>query len=218
MIRRQTSRDGARLLGTLALVIALHAILVWLCFRMTQTRTLTANSRALEIFFIAPPVVPPPVVTPRPAKSPLAQPGEGAIRQPLAKHPATAPRNKAAAAAPDAGAPVQPPPIDWVEELSRAAKDSSAAQAGPQLKDFGFPQLHQAPSPKSPGFSWSHSRTHRVESIPGGGILVNLNDNCVLVFLPLPMVACRPGKKPANGDLFDPLHDAPAADDAKGVP
>jgi hypothetical protein len=46
-----------------------------------------------------------------------------------------------------------------------------------------------------------------VESIPGGGLLVNLNDNCVIVFAPLPFFSCAPGKKPANGELFKHLHD-----------
>jgi len=52
-----------------------------------------------------------------------------------------------------------------------------------------------------------------VESIPGGGLLVNVNDNCVLVFMPLPFFVCAPGAKPANGDLFEHLHDpSPAGD------
>jgi hypothetical protein len=52
-----------------------------------------------------------------------------------------------------------------------------------------------------------------VESIPGGGLLVHVNDNCVLVFIPLPFFACAPGKKPANEDLFKHLHDPSQAGD-----
>jgi hypothetical protein len=40
-----------------------------------------------------------------------------------------------------------------------------------------------------------------------GALLVHLNDNCVLVMAPLPFVFCSPGKRPANGDLFDHLND-----------
>jgi hypothetical protein len=52
-----------------------------------------------------------------------------------------------------------------------------------------------------------------VESIPSGGLLVNVNDNCVIVFIPFPFFGCALGKRPANGDLFKHWHDLSQAGD-----
>ena len=46
-----------------------------------------------------------------------------------------------------------------------------------------------------------------LEQNSGGGLLVNLNDNCVISFVPIPLFVCVPGKKPANGDLFKHMRD-----------
>ena len=81
------------------------------------------------------------------------------------------------------------PPVDWEAELARAAQDAAAAGSARKFRDFGFPHA--------------------------GGILVNLNDNCVLVFVPLPFVFCKPGHKPANGDLFE--HLSPFAGEGNGT-
>jgi hypothetical protein len=99
------------------------------------------------------------------------------------------------------------PPIDWAGELDRAAGNSIADAPSIQPRDFGFPRSSAAPPSKLPEFGWSYAPTHRVESLPGGGLLVNLNDNCVLVFAPLPFFACALGKKPANGNLFEHMND-----------
>jgi len=45
--------------------------------------------------------------------------------------------------------------------------------------------------------------------LPDGGMLINLNDRCVIVFTPFPFPFCGLGKKPANSHLFDHLHDPP---------
>jgi hypothetical protein len=44
----------------------------------------------------------------------------------------------------------------------------------------------------------------------GGALIVHINDNCAFVLTPLPFVFCRPGKRPANGDLFEHMTDSPA--------
>jgi hypothetical protein len=105
------------------------------------------------------------------------------------------------------------PPIDWAAELDRAARDSVPAEPAAEPRNFGFPHRSATPSSKTPDFGWSHARTHRLESIPGGGLLVNLNDRCVIVFTPFPFPFCRLGEKPANGDLFEHMHDQPHAGD-----
>jgi len=67
-----------------------------------------------------------------------------------------------------------------------------------------------APRTSSSEFPWYHATTHRVESLEGGGTLINLNDNCVLVVIGLiPFPTCKLGKIPARGDLFEHMHDAP---------
>jgi hypothetical protein len=40
-------------------------------------------------------------------------------------------------------------------------------------------------------------------------LLINLNDHCVFVLLPLPFFGCGIGSKPANGDLFEHMRDDP---------
>jgi hypothetical protein len=97
-------------------------------------------------------------------------------------------------------------PVDWAGELERAARES-VTPPPLQPRDFGFPHASTTPSPKAPQFGWSYAPPHRVQSLPGGGLLVNLNDNCVLVFSPLPFFFCAPGKMPANGDLFKHMKD-----------
>jgi hypothetical protein len=57
-------------------------------------------------------------------------------------------------------------------------------------------------------FAWDHSATHRIEEIPGGGLLVNLNDRCVIALVPFPFPMCRIGKLRANGKLFNHMKDA----------
>ncbi len=61
-----------------------------------------------------------------------------------------------------------------------------------------------------PQFWWSHAATHRVEEIPMGGLLINVNDRCVIAWMILPMIGCRIGKIPARGDLLDHMKDTPA--------
>ena len=99
------------------------------------------------------------------------------------------------------------PPIDWAAELDRAARESVPAEPSREPRNFGFPHAATAPSSKSPEFAWSHARTHRVESIPGGGLLINVNDRCVVVIFPFPFFGCALGKKPPNGDLFEHMHE-----------
>jgi hypothetical protein len=42
---------------------------------------------------------------------------------------------------------------------------------------------------------------------------LHLNDNCVLILFPRPFAGCGIGKRKANGDLFEHMHD-PARSDA----
>jgi hypothetical protein len=47
-----------------------------------------------------------------------------------------------------------------------------------------------------------------VETEPGGGTVIHLNDSCALVlFIIVPMIACALEKPPVRGDLFEHMHD-----------
>jgi hypothetical protein len=109
------------------------------------------------------------------------------------------------------------PPVDWAAELERGAREATAESPVPH-RDFGFPHVPAGAVPKRPEFGWYHAGTHRVESLPEGGILVNLNDRCVMVIAPLPFAFCRWGKPPVNGTLFDHMRDVPSPEAAAAPP
>lgn len=98
-----------------------------------------------------------------------------------------------------------PPAPDWAEELQLAAKDALAKELAQKRHDLDFAHVFPTAPKSPPQFAWDYAATHRVESIPGGGIAINLSDNCVLLLFPFPLVGCGVGKRPANGDLFKHL-------------
>lgn len=96
---------------------------------------------------------------------------------------------------------------DWSEELQLAAKNAVAKELAKKKHESDFSHIFPT-QPKTPErFAWDYAATHRVEAIPGGGIAVHINDNCVLVLLPLPIIGCGIGTHPANGGLFEHMHD-----------
>jgi hypothetical protein len=99
------------------------------------------------------------------------------------------------------------PAPDWTAELHQAAKNAVANELAQKRHDFDFAHAYPRTPTKPPQFAWNYAATHRIEAIPGGGMLIHLGDNCVLLLLPLPMVGCGIGKHPANGGLFDHMHD-----------
>ena len=60
-----------------------------------------------------------------------------------------------------------------------------------------------------PQFGWDHAATHRIERLPDGPLMVNINDRCAIVIFIIPFVGCTIGKIPVNGRLFDHMKDAP---------
>lgn len=103
-----------------------------------------------------------------------------------------------------------PPAIDWTREAEQVARDHALAE------DAG--RAHQddkgAQKPK-PEFRWSHSRTHRIESMETGGFVVWLSDRCGVAISVMAMPFCQFGKKPARGDLFEHMDDPPTPGDWK---
>jgi hypothetical protein len=104
----------------------------------------------------------------------------------------------------------EPPGVDWQrqgEEVAR--KHALESQTPPDHKNDGGP-----PQPK-PEFGWDRSRAHRVEPLEGGGVLVRISDRCAIVITLIAMPVCQIGTKPARGDLFEHMGDAPTLGDWK---
>lgn len=125
----------------------------------------------------------------------------------------------------DVGQPINPPPagtlapsapIDWQQAI-RGEVRAQETRRGARKLQFGLPQA-AAPEPAaSPEFGWYYARTHRVQMLPAGGMLINLNDRCMLVVYGTLFPVCRVGDIPANGHLFDHMRD-PRNDRPDGLP
>ena len=108
--------------------------------------------------------------------------------------------------------------IDWSREAELAVSRQIDAdeEAARKARAFSAPTapagLAAAPA-QNPQFGWSHARTHRVESMPGGGFIINLNDQCALVVMIMLMPVCKIGKIEARGDLFLHIDDPPLLGD-----
>jgi len=117
--------------------------------------------------------------------------------------------------------PPEPPPehptiIDWAAEAERQAKQQIQLSMGahPRALDKHAQglDLNGGLGPdkaKGPQFGWYNARLHRFEAIPGGGMVIHLNDRCVVVLMPFPFPFCGIGKIPTRGDLLDHMHDEP---------
>jgi hypothetical protein len=181
---------------TIAAVLGLHLTVVWLLLATSRVVSRPTESQSLEIVFIArPPVLLESNFTRRVLENATPRRRDAANPLPM---PYAVPQE-------DENNAIHPP-TDWASELSRAARDAASDELRQKPRDFGFPHPSPAP-PKAPQFGWDYAATHRVESIPEGGLLLHLNENCVLVLFPLPFVGCGIGRKPANGDLFDHMQD-----------
>jgi hypothetical protein len=96
--------------------------------------------------------------------------------------------------------------IDWAKEAERVAADQAARQveADAQARRRAGP----APPARQP-FRWDYAHTHRVESLPGGGLIVNVSDRCALVLkLPMLFAGCKIGKIESHGDLFAHMNES----------
>jgi hypothetical protein len=183
-------------------VLALHLSAIWFLMARSRVFARRTDSDSFEIVLIAP-SAPPEQKSREPAAARASSRGVPISRAPSVQQAPPAQESNAIH-----------PPIDWADELSRAARNATLDKSARMPRDFGLPQL-PAPPAGAPQFDWDYAATHRLEKIPGGGLLVNLNDRCVLVFLPFPFPFCGIGKKPANGDLLkhmgDPADAQPAS-------
>jgi hypothetical protein len=181
----------------IALVLGFHLTGLWFLVATSRVIVRRADLQGLQIVFIARPPASP--EQPRYQEQKLS--GHEAPRESLRHRASSKPQPTQQSAPPEEESHAIHPPIDWAAELSQTAKDAAADKSAQAPRDFGFPHLPAAPG-KEPLFDWDYAATHRVEQIDGGGLLVHLNDNCVLVLFPLPFIGCGIGTKPANGELF----------------
>jgi hypothetical protein len=212
-MHEQTNRARSRVLrpAVLLLVVAIHAGLLLVASR----RVMRAHIRNEEpLTFLA---------LPDPAQAPAPAASAAAARKKL-----PAPRDTQIVTIPPPAPPstVDKPsaPIDWSSEAALALKDQAELAMAPPPRAL---DKHGAgadlngglgPDPKlKADFGWDHSHTHRVETIEGGGILIHINDRCVLVLFPLPFGGCGIGKIPVRGDLFEHMHEPLAGGHPKNI-
>jgi hypothetical protein len=187
-------RRHVRLLLTLTMVLGAHLTVVWF---LASSSRLSAKTKSGSLQFVW--ITPPAVSKTAPERTMTQNAGN------------IAPRRRAERAPP----PITPteednaihPAPDWAEELKLAAKNAVANQLAQKRHELDFAHAYPLTPRKPPQFAWDYAATHRVEAIPGGGILINLSDDCVLILFPLPFFGCRIGKPHSNGDLFEHRHD-----------
>jgi len=212
--RRRSPRGGLAKLLTAALVLGLHVGIVALLLARPIRITVLREAPAMEITYLPRSSVTT-SVAPRVPSRDLRRSAAAGVRSDapgkssgleLLRNPSG--RMPSSESSPAESTPAETsPPVDWAGEMGREAARTAASQA-PAYKDFGFPRLAESPSTQGPEFGWNHAHTHRVEQLPGGGVVLNLSDRCVLVFAPFPFPFCGVGTKPANGDLFKDLKDS----------
>jgi len=196
------SSPAANRLSALVLVVAVHCGVLLALAALTRARLIEVAPEAAstEVLLIDARSTPPAVTGPLPGAPPDAS---------SPRFPAQRPQ----ASAPSPSAPALSGGIDWDNEARGAAARQADEYSGRNRRDMaGLPPQARAfqPSVPRPEFHWDHASTHRVEPLPGGGTLINLNDSCVVVvFVIMPIAACRLGKIPARGDLFEHMRDAP---------
>ncbi len=190
-------RQRARFLLKIALVLGLHLAIISLLVSTTRRTTTGGPSEAIEIVFYPPP-------TPSNESKPTVRRAESVAVVRQGKNNTPARIDLSPKSSEQSGTTAS---VDWANELTRAARDAVPESSMQKSRDFGFPHRHAAAASNPPEFGWDYVATHRIESIPEGGLLVHLNDNCVLVLFPLPFAGCGIGKRKANAHLFDHMHD-----------
>ena len=177
----------------IVLVGALHILIIELFILVPQRRQpdIDSDNAVSMLFFFATP----------------AQQRPGRIRAAAAK-PSLAPPRVASGAGADPALPITTTPeatapvaVDWAKEAERAAARS--IEAG----ENGHRSASIASSP-TPQFGWDQAHIQRIEAIPDGGLVLNLNDRCAIVFkFPLLLGGCKIGELESRGDLFTHMRD-----------
>lgn len=203
-------RAGRRVTAA-AIAVALQGVFFWVILHETMEPTAGPKSTPLEVSIFAAASRPRPAPLPREHHHPTLRPLPP-IEKELA--PVAAPIEQPITV-PHLPKPAPHAPIDWQEAIQGEVR-AEESRSRPRKLNFGFPQEPAAVAP-APAFGWDYARTHRVEELPGGGTIINLTDHCAIVFYVLPIPVCKIGKIPANGHLFDHMHDR-TSDRPGGLP
>jgi hypothetical protein len=198
--------------ATLVAILALHLGLA-LLFLTLHAPTLSKEGAEAPVTVLLPWIEPAqPTQPPNPAALPLPTGSNGhsarhAPIPPAADAQVTVPENPTP---PAITVPVAP---DWHQEAQTAAADAllgdERRRRNPSLlapHDFSAVP-HGAVDDTKPRFGWSYAATHRVESLEGGGFLLNINDRCAVAIVIMVMPFCRIGKIATRGDLFEHMDD-----------
>jgi hypothetical protein len=182
---------------TLLLVLGAHLAVVWFLLSSHQL-AMKSQFGSLQLVWIPkkrlPETTEPRKTSQTPAKTPL-------------QHPADTPSSTAIAHRNSGENNAIHPTPDWNSELQLAAKNALTNELAKKKHDTDFAHAFPTQPQKPAQLAWDHAATHRVESLPQGGLLIHINDNCVLLLFPLPLVGCGIGKHPANGDLFEHMRE-----------
>jgi hypothetical protein len=197
--------------ATFVVVIAIHVVFLFLfAAHRSPSRPIGEAEAPTTLTFLPEPEltrVPDPGHLPKPPGTVRAA-RPSAPRAPAAVKPAPEPESSSIT-------PTSAP--DWRAEAKIAANDAITAEERKRqnpspLAPHDFSGVRPGSTDYTkPQFGWNHARTHRVEELSGGGLLININDRCAVVLLFIfPFPACKIGKMPARSDLFDHMKDAPA--------
>src|SRR5213080_1459488 len=206
---------AARRVPALVLVAAAHALALAFLLELTRTHSFSgAAEESLTLIALLPAARPQSPELPL-AISPGAARGGLTFARPGVTRPTETRLPEPRAAPADTG----PAAIDWAAEGAEAASRVARGedQSGPRT--FGMPpaspMFASAPARK-PALAWNHARTHRVEALPGGVTVFNLNDHCAVALLwVVPFFACTLDKIPPRGDLLDHMREQPELGDWK---
>jgi hypothetical protein len=192
-------RRQARLLVTLSIVLGIHVVVVWLLVSSPQLLVKT-KSGSLQLVWIPQPALlktaPENGTTTERERNPTPRRRNGRTPASPSIAPESNQEDNAIHSAPD-----------WAEELKLAAKNALTNELAQKRHEMDFAHAYPTTPTKPPQFAWNYAATHRVEALPQGGLLIHINDNCVLLIFPLPFVGCGIGKLPANGDLFEHMRE-----------
>jgi len=159
-------------LGAFVAVATAHAALFIGLATMRLTPTPTTEPETSIIFFMLPPSEP--AQPPLPGKPPHPSVTRHARPQESQANPGPE--------APEHAQTSAPVMIDWAKEAERAAARQIDADEAAARQAVAFsphkkpPSSPGPPAPAQPQFGWSHASTHRIEPLPGGGIILNLRD------------------------------------------
>jgi len=189
--------------AVLLLVVAIHAALLLVASRRATRVDMHSEE---PLIFLA---------LPEHARVPATGASQAALprKKPVAAHDTQLVTIPTPAQQP-AAADKNPGPIDWTREAELTIKQQAElAMATPPRalnKHAAGADFNGGLGPdgaEKPEFGWDRSHTQRVESLEGGGLLIHINDRCIVVLIPFPFPFCGIGKIPVRGDLLDHMHD-----------